>query len=468
MAGRGRTGHNAIITAVLLAALFGGFTYGFVVDETRSGPYPVAKRGFEWARHRPAIRRLYRFFVRRPEDPEDKVKGSWGPVPDRGDSKARGGDDADAGFQAVGYLSGYEPAPDLKGVTVYVPGMAFDGLNLITSGHGQEALLVDMEGRILHRWACSFEEAFPAYADVESTDPDDPFYRYFWRRCHLYDNGDLLVIYENFGMVKLDKRSNVIWAVANGCHHDIYVTAEGLIYTLTHKVRETTGHGRHQRISEGFVTVLDPDGTEVRRVSILEAFRNSSYAPIMDAGKPIVDMFHTNTVQVFERTRSADSRIFKKGNVLISVRNLDVLAVIDMESEQVIWALSGMWRAQHQPELLTGCHILVFDNKGNGGMSKVIEFDPLTQEIVWSYDGTPENGFYSESSGAAYRLPNGNTLIVESNDGRAFEVTRDKRIVWEYYNPFRAGENDELIATLFDVVRLPPDFPTEWLAAVDD
>ena len=107
--------------------------------------------------------------------------------------------------------------------------------------------------------------------------------------------------------------------------------------------------------------------------------------------------------------------------------------------------------------------MLVFDNVGHRGMSKVIEFDPLTQEIVWSYEGTPENGFYTRASGAAYRLPNGNTLIVESNSGRAFEVTRDGRIVWEYYNPHRAGDEDELIATLFDVVRLSADFPADWL-----
>jgi dipeptidyl aminopeptidase/acylaminoacyl peptidase len=129
-----------------------------------------------------------------------------------------------------------------------------------------------------------------------------------------------------------------------------------------------------------------------------------------------------------------------------------------------VWALSGQWVNQHEPALLPNGNILLFDNKGRNGMSKVIEFDPLTQMVVWAYEGTPENGFYTESSGAAYRLSNGNTLIIESNAGRAFEVNDERRIVWEYYNPERAGDDDELIATLFDVVRLPPDFPVDWLA----
>ena len=65
--------------------------------------------------------------------------------------------------------------------------------------------------------------------------------------------------------------------------------------------------------------------------------------------------------------------------------------------------------------------------------------------------------------GSSERLPNGNTLISESNRGRAIEVTPDKQIVWEFINPHRAGENNELIATLFEVVRLDPRFPLDWV-----
>ena len=61
------------------------------------------------------------------------------------------------------------------------------------------------------------------------------------------------------------------------------------------------------------------------------------------------------------------------------------------------------------------------------------------------------------------RLKNGNTLITESDFGRAFEITREGDVVWEYYNPHRGGENDEFIATLMEVLRLPADFPLDWL-----
>jgi hypothetical protein len=35
--------------------------------------------------------------------------------------------------------------------------------------------------------------------------------------------------------------------------------------------------------------------------------------------------------------------------------------------------------------------------------------------------------------------------------------------VWEFYNPHRAGENGQYIATIFELLRLSPEFPTDWV-----
>jgi len=43
------------------------------------------------------------------------------------------------------------------------------------------------------------------------------------------------------------------------------------------------------------------------------------------------------------------------------------------------------------------------------------------------------------------------------------EVTDGQRIVWEYYNPYRAGEQRELIAAILDMEILPDDRMTLWL-----
>lgn len=146
----------------------------------------------------------------------------------------------------------------------------------------------------------------------------------------------------------------------------------------------------------------------------------------------------------------------------MSMREIHTIAVVDPVQEKVTWALTGMWKYQHEPRLLENGNLLLFDNRGNNGKSKILEFDPLTQEVVWSYQGEPAEEFYSKIAGKCERLPNGNTLITESTNGRVFEVTSEDKIVWEFINPERAGENNELIAVLRNVVRLGPD-QADWL-----
>ena len=82
--------------------------------------------------------------------------------------------------------------------------------------------------------------------------------------------------------------------------------------------------------------------------------------------------------------------------------------------------------------------------------------------MPWSYGEDPSEHFYSAALGACYRLPNGNTLIVESNAGRILEITPDKAIVWEWTNPNIVGRSKEKIAVILDAVRLPKDFSLNW------
>jgi len=155
---------------------------------------------------------------------------------------------------------------------------------------------------------------------------------------------------------------------------------------------------------------------------------------------------------------AAATEVLEAGDLLISMLYPDAIAEVAPEAETVTWAMTGPWRRQHQPTLLDNGRLLLFDNRGQHRRSSVIELDPDTGRIVWKYEGTKKTPFYSYASGSCQRLANGNTLITESDNGRAFEVTPEKEIVWEFYNPHRAGEDDELIATLFELIRLPEDY----------
>jgi len=347
------------------------------------------------------------------------------------------------------YHRGGRAAPEVEGVTIHDPDAAQDGVNLVLSAHRPEATLRDMAGNVLHTWSYEFLDVWPQALQFFEWQP----HKSSWRRVHVYPNGDLLAIFEGIGMIKLDVNSRLLWKRKARTHHDIFVDDAGHIYTLSRKARPWPG--MKGPVLEDFVLVLSPDGEELKKVSILDSFLASPYSQIVRNVPNMSDIFHTNTIELLDGRLAEQLPAFAAGNVLISVRNIDTVAVIDMEQQVVTWALAGMWRRQHQPTVLENGNILVFDNLHRKGHSKVTEFNPVTQEVEWTFEGTADQPFDSSHSGSSQRLPNGNTLITESVGGRAFEVTPDKRVVWEFVNPNRTGDHDELIAVLFEVVRIP-------------
>jgi hypothetical protein len=135
---------------------------------------------------------------------------------------------------------------------------------------------------------------------------------------------------------------------------------------------------------------------------------------------------------------------FSPGDLLVSMRNTNTIAVIDRTTKLVKWHLSGLFVRQHDADFLPNGHLMVYDNQGGDpacGGSRVLEIDPAIQSIVWKYDGCGEKPFFSLTRGVQNRLADGNVLTVEPHAGRVLEVTGDAqpRLVWEYYNVLTEG-----------------------------
>jgi hypothetical protein len=363
-------------------------------------------------------------------------------------------------LSTIGYLGGHYEPPATTGLTIHDPERAWGGYNLYTSGHFPGAVLMDMEGNVLHTWECAFLKAFPGRADILEPDRSNR-----WRCVHLFENGDVLGIYEGLGLVRLDKDSNVIWSHQGHEHHDMKVDDDGRIFVLSREAHLVQWLNQRDPILEDFITILDSDGSVLRRFSLLTALKKSRFTNILKSSgmERKGDIFHTNAVEILDGSLASKIPAFKKGNILTSFRQLDTIAVIDVELEEVVWTQFGLWLAQHDPTPLPNGNLMVFDNRGHNKVSKVVEYDPTNMEVAWMYAGDNEHPFFTGAGGANQRLPNGNTLITESDYGRAFEVTPAGEIVWEYLNPARAGKTGGLIATIFEMTRLPEDSPFDWL-----
>lgn len=97
--------------------------------------------------------------------------------------------------------------------------------------------------------------------------------------------------------------------------------------------------------------------------------------------------------------------------------------------------------------------------------SRVIEVNPETDEVVWTYEGNPPAQFFSGHISGAQRLGNGNVLICEGTSGRVLEVTGTGEPVWEWWNPVYNDRAGVSIGWLFRAYRYSADY--EGLAGRD-
>ncbi len=192
------------------------------------------------------------------------------------------------------------------------------------------------------------------------------------------------------------------------------------------------------------------------------------------------DWFHQNCASYLGPNQWFDQgdKRFHPDNIILDSRESGLLAIVDHETGKIVWKAGPYYREGEDKQLgwIIGPHhthmiprglpgagnIMVYDNGGQSGYgppndmapngisvmrrhySRVIEFNPITKEIIWEYSPTnlgmfARNFGYKEFSpfiSSAQRLPNGNTLITEGANGRMIEVTKELEVVWEYISPY--------------------------------
>ncbi len=384
---------------------------------------------------------------------ERRPAGRWSFQPPTASNK-----DLAARSLSLPYLAGTRDSTDGKtGVGVYDQQRAGDGVNLYVSGHASEAILIDMRGRVLHRWQIPFDEVFPNRPSNQDT------WGWFIRRAHLLADGDLIVLWQGGGLARVDINGRIRWSLDLGVYNDLDYGEgdEPTIVTLSKSIdnRPTL---RAEPVLNDHLVWIDPQSGEVQRtLSILDAISRSRWSSVLEDIPGHADILHCNTVSVLDAGQVAGTA-FQPGNILFSAREIHFIGILDSTTEELVWGQQGPFRLQHEPVLLSGGNLLIFDNDGNvDGTSRALEIS-LVGAIEWSYPKINQPVLDSPEAGVVQRLTNGNTLIVESYAGRAIEVTSDQEVVWQFDTPHRAGPDQRLVASLLQLVRLPrPDWLPE-------
>jgi hypothetical protein len=151
----------------------------------------------------------------------------------------------------------------------------------------------------------------------------------------------------------------------------------------------------------------------------------ANYPPPTQIGGPPSDYTHLNDVDAI-----ANGSMF-----LVSPRNFDRVMAINRSTQTVEWTLGeednyAILNEQHNPVLLSRdpLTVLVADSNNN----RVVEY--RRTDDGWTQDWVYERNL--DWPRDADRLPNGNTLIVDTGNQRVIEVTPNGSIVWEVHIAF--------------------------------
>jgi hypothetical protein len=255
-------------------------------------------------------------------------------------------------------------------------------------------------------------------------------------------------------VARLDRDSKLVWKRRINAHHDAEVRPDGRLAVLTFQRRRVPGIHRDVDVRDDGVTVLDPDtGDTLESWGFLDAVAGHEeiFPPWSGAindlgGEPWVDLFHANSLEWMKETHLFGIHsLYAAGHVLACFRNQDRVAIFDAEARRVLWAWGqGELSGPHDAQLLPDGNILLFDNGLERGWSRAVEVDPRRDRIVWEWRTDPPESFFTASKGSVQRLPNGNTLLAESDRGHVVEVGGDGSVVWHFVNPEREVANRPL------------------------
>jgi hypothetical protein len=312
-----------------------------------------------------------------------------------------------------------------QGVILHNSQKAYEGVTFLTSlFDGKLGMrLVDMDGAEIHKWQVPFQDI---WLEDESKRPHD------WdSEIHgalLYPNGDVVFNIEHQALVKIDKCSNLLWKNTNlDPHHSVHEDKEGNLWVPGRKWRNESLDKLPYISSpflEEYILKFSPDGELLKKVSIMDVFYGSRYEAVMFADRDFKvehtgrEITHINDIEVLDQSMSDAFDLFDTGDILVSMRDLNLLVVIDPESDKIKWSMTGPYLRQHDPDFLPTGRISVYDNRqthvDGDVFSRILELDPVTQDIYVLYEGDDENPFFSGIMGKQQRLPNGNILITET------------------------------------------------------
>jgi hypothetical protein len=368
-----------------------------------------------------------------------------------------------------------------SGVTIHDTENAQPGFTLLSGFFEDlpEIRLIRLDGSVVQRWPISYSALFPSSHHIfPKEDRPSSDWNAAVHGIHISPDGSILFNLDAKGTAKVDRCGKPIWTLEHMTHHSVELSLDGSYWIPSvNIVDESDKSLPHFKTPYRDDTILrvSSDGQVLTEKSVHEIFvENGLFAVLVSNGRfPTrmneYDALHVNDIEELKPDIANSFPAFEAGDLLLSMRHLNLLLVVDPDDWTVRWYKVGPWLRQHDPDFQADGRITVFNNNSDDtekgeilGGSNIMSLRPAASvsdlSVIFG-DGEGE-WFFTNTQGKHQRLENGNFLVAEYYAGRVFEFNAERNIVWQYINVF----DEDHAAKISGAERYPENYfsITDW------
>lgn len=345
--------------------------------------------------------------------------------------------------------SGETPDAD-RGYTVFdeagiEPGYTLvAGLNTERDASFHVVRLFDEAGEEVHHWPIEY-----SLFDTEKKPQNVMLHG-----LEVFEDGSLAVTFDaGQAIARVDPCGQPMWSKVGRYHHTLNRDGRGNIVswrddTIVWIDEETGEELRALDLRKEIVDAADGEQKAILDIRTRTPERADQELKYLE------DPFHPNDAEPLLPEMAEAFPMFEVGDVLVSLRELNMIAVIDPDNAELKWWRHGPWFKQHDPDFQPDGTITVYDNATGTGVSKIRRIDPKTDEASIDFAGNEDVPFYSWRRGKHQVLGNGNMLLTESEHGRVVEITPGGAPVWDRHMVWDADSN----VIITEARRIPTGF----------
>ncbi|MEM1057660.1 MAG: arylsulfotransferase family protein [Verrucomicrobiota bacterium] len=268
------------------------------------------------------------------------------------------------------------------------------------------------------------------------------------RHPYLLENGNILSQGGINGVLfMMNPHGEILWTLDGQFHHTIERQADGNF--LVHRSVDRPG-GISGTVLEGlevredFYLVVSPDGEILDERSVLGILERGGYAGLYAGVGPWEsDVLHTNDADPI----LADDPYVRKGDVMISCRNVSSVFLYRPSEDRIVWLQTGPWLNQHDIDYLGDGVFSIFDNHDVRRFGRPL-LPPTTLRTFDAKTGKTTNPFgdifrreklHTLTEGLHRILANGDAFVEITNQNEILRLSPDQ-VRWRYVHRTGPGQ----------------------------